>query len=81
MTQTLDELLYEMRLGSSASDTIDESFYINKFNLYISTYTQNIKSYSNTAITTDELQALINQEQATLLNYMNLYSQYILSLK
>ena len=81
MTQTLDELLYEMRLGSSASDTIDESFYINKFNLYISTYTQNIKSYSNTAITANELQILINQEQSTLLNYMNLYNQYILSLK
>ena len=81
MTQTLDELLYEMRLNSSAADALNENFYINKFNQYIATYTQNIKYFSSTAITSDELQNIMNQEQSTLLNYMNLYQEYILSNK
>ena len=72
MTQTLDELLYEMRLNSSAADTLNENFYINKFNQYIATYTQNIKYFASTAITANELQNIMNQEQVIPLNYMNL---------
>ena len=78
MSQTLEELLIEFQI-SSPNQILDDDFYINKFNEYIQTYTHNINVLSKTALSQTQLQTYFNTEYLILINYMNLYQEYLLN--